>query len=375
MLTRREFSAACASYGAGLLCCPFSQAAAKDDPRKAPVSSLRPAMFWDRSEDGKARCMICPNKCARDEGGVTFCNTRINRGGKMYSMIHSRPCVLNNDSLQKNPLYHVAPGTQALGVATAGCNLRCSYCQNWEISQTGPWDTRNLGATPADVIRLAKERDLGWITFSYTDPVAYFEYAYDIAKLAQKAGLKVAVVTAGMIYTEPLKALIEVADAFSVTLKGTTGSFYKQVCQAQIKRVWRTIETLAESDKWVEVINLVVTGLNDKEKDFRAIATSVYSLNPEIPLHYLRFSPAYKLKHLPKTPVRTLERAREISLEKGIKYVYVDLPGHEGATTRCPKCGQSLIERSGFAVLANRIVKGRCSQCRTPIPGLDLCKA
>lgn len=374
MLKRREFNAVCASYGAGLLLCPFSRAAGKGDPRTAPVSSLTPAKFWELGEDGKVKCLICPNECAREEGEVTVCNTRINRGGKLYSMIYGRPCVLNNDSLQKNPLYHVAPGTQALGVATAGCNLRCSYCQNWEISQTGPWDTRDLDAQPADIIRLAKERDLGWITFSYTDPVAYYEYAYDIAKLAKKAGLKVAVVTAGMINTKPLKALIEVADAFSVTLKGTTGSFYKKVCQAQIKRVWRTIETLAESDKWVEVINLVVTGLNDKEKDFEAIATSVRGLGPEIPLHYLRFSPAYKLRHLPKTPVRTLERAREISLAKGIKYVYVDLPGHKGANTYCPRCRQPLIERSGFTVLANRIMKGRCPKCRTPVPGLDLCK-
>jgi len=375
-LTRRGFLRTCVTCSSGALFAPAlsHSAAAKagGDPRKLPVSELREASYWEPVEGGGVRCLICPNQCEPVEGEVTLCNTRMNRGGKLYTLTFGLPCVLNTDPLQKNPLYHVEPSSKALGVATAGCNLRCSYCQNWDISQVGPWKTKNMDVPPAELIRLARERDLNWITFSYTEPVAYYEYAIEIAELAKKAGMKVAVVTAGMISPRPLVKLVRRADAFSITLKGAKTSFYRDVCGSELKDVWRAIRMVAASGRWFEVVHLIVPTLNDSEKETRKIARMLASVDEGIPLHFLRFYPSFKLKHLPRAPIKLLENARAAALDEGLKFAYLDLPGHAGANTYCPRCGELLLERTGFAVLSNRIERGRCHKCREKIPGLSL---
>ncbi|MBU1692497.1 MAG: radical SAM protein, partial [Verrucomicrobia bacterium] len=219
-VTRRQFLGRCACGGLGAALgawVPFP-AAAQDRraARWASEEDLREAFFWKPEEGGRARCLTCPNECVREEGGVTACRTRINRGGKLYSLTYGRPCVVFQDPLEKNPLYHVAPGSEALGIGTAGCNLRCLYCQNWEFSQYGPWETRNMDLSPEALVERAQSRGLKWITFSYTEPVAYLEYALDIARLAVRSGLRCAVVTAGYIHPGPLEALLECSAAFSV---------------------------------------------------------------------------------------------------------------------------------------------------------------
>jgi len=277
--------------------------------------------------------------------------------------------MLSVDPLSKNPLYHVAPGKSAIGVATAGCNLTCKYCQNWDISQTGPWKTKNMDLSSPELIDKVKERRLEWITFSYTEPTAYFEYALDVAKLAKKNGIHVAVCTAGSIHERPLRELMKSTDAFSVTLKGYDRSFYEDVCGCDLDDVWSSIKLISRSDCWMEVVNLVVPGMNDETEGFRSIARSLVGLDKEIPLHFLRFAPAYKLKHLQPTPLKTLERAHEIAVGEGLRHVYVDLPGHEAARTLCSRCKEPLIERAGFKVVSNRLRNGRCPECHKSLPG------
>jgi pyruvate formate lyase activating enzyme len=286
-------------------------------------------------------------------------------------MTYGKPCVVFTDPLEKNPLYHVDPGQQAIGIGTAGCNLSCTYCQNWAFSQVGPWQTDNMDLSPKGLVEKVRERGLRWITFSYTEPVAYYEYALAAARLAQDAGIRVAVVTAGYICKEPLHELIRYSDAFSVTLKGYSNQFYEKTIGCPLEAVWDTIVEIAHAGKWMEIVNLVVPTLNDDLEGIRSIARATTKLNPDIPLHFLRFAPAYRLKHLPPTPVKTLEQARETALDVGLRYVYLsNLPGHDQANTCCPSCGSRLIERVGFNVLNCRIQNGHCPDCGTAIPGM-----
>ncbi len=328
-------------------------------------------MFWEPAGNGRVKCTTCPNYCVRDDNGITACQTKINRGGKLYTMTYGRPCQIHVDPLFKNPLYHVHPGAQAIGVATAGCNLTCKYCQNWDIAQVGPDKTRNMDLSPSDLVAKVKEKNLKWVTFSYTEPVAYYEYAVDTAKLMKKAGLHVAVCTAGFICEKPLLELIKHVDAFSVTVKGYTKDFYKDVCGCNMDDVWKSVETISRSKKWMEVVTLIVPGMNDKDEGIKSIAASLVKLSKDIPLHFLRFAPAYKLRNLQQTPLATLEKARTIAMKEGLKYVYIDLSGHLAANTYCPACSEALIERgSGFTVVKNIIKDSRCPRCGIKIQGL-----
>lgn len=373
---RREFlgnMTACGLCLAGIL--PVSAGAAlagKGEATGSRTEGLKEAYFSESLGNGKTRCLTCPNMCVRDDGEVTFCNTRINKGGRLYSLTYSKPCLLNVDNIAKNPLYHVDPGASALGVATAGCNLRCKYCQNWEISQVGPDKTKNMDLSPLQLIEKVKEKKLKWITFSYTEPVAYFEYALDTAKLAKGKGLNVAICTAGNICDKPLAELIRYADAFSVTMKGYSEDFYRDVASCSFKDVWRSINSIQKARKWIEVVTLIVPGVNDDMDGIKKIASGLAGISRDIPLHFLRFAPAFKMRNLPATPVQTLEKAHETAKKAGLKYVYIDLSGHRNNTVYCAACGKALIERTGFAVVGNELRKGKCSACSATLPGLML---
>lgn len=374
-VSRRDFLSGCVLGGLGLAVTGASPADARRSASAArkPAPVYHEATFWESREGGRVRCLTCPNFCECGEGGITRCRTRVNRGGKLYTMTYGRPCVIYVDALEKNPLYHVAPGSSALATATAGCNLYCAYCQNWDIAQVGPDKTRNMDLSPDALVGEAVERKVRWLTFSYTEPVAYYEYALDAARIARQRGLKVAVVTAGYINPKPLEKLMEFSDAFSVTLKGYTQEFYQKVCGGNLEDVWQTLRLLARSGKWLEVVTLIVPGMNDEEQGLRELARSLARLNRDIPLHYLRFSPAYKLKHLTMTPLKTLEKASRLARQEGLRYVYLsNLPGHSDAHTVCPNCSTLLVERVGFKVLSNQVKNGRCPACGLLIPGVDL---
>jgi len=370
-ISRRDFMRGCLAFG---ICAGCGIGASAQTPFRPEMKSnfpLKEAAFWKPLPDGRTKCTSCPNECESAEEGITRCNTRINRGGKLYSLTYGRPCVIYTDALEKNPLYHVAPGQSAIATATAGCNLICAYCQNWDISQVGPSRTRNMELPPEALVQQAIERKLNWLTFSYTEPVAYLEYLLDTADLARRQGIKVAVVTAGYINSKPLEKLISVSDAFSVTLKGYSEEFYRDICGARLDKVWESIRTIARAKKWMEIVTLVVPGLNDRPEGLRTLAAGIARLDPNIPLHYLKFFPAYKLKHLPMTPLKTLENAREAARKEGLKYVYLsNLPGHAAANTLCPACSKIMVERIGFKVIRNVLRNNRCPFCRQPIAGM-----
>jgi pyruvate formate lyase activating enzyme len=268
--------------------------------------------------------------------------------------------------------YHFLPTVPAFSLATAGCNLRCMYCQNWQISQVPPEETRNYTLPPQDVVRQSLLQQAPVIAYTYSEPIIFYEYMLDTARLAREAGLRNVVISAGFISPEPLRELCQAVDAIKIDLKGYDETFYRDVCEGELQVVLETIRTIYESGTHLEIVNLVVPTLNDSLDQLRALARWVArDLSPGVPLHFSRFHPQYKLTNLPPTPVETLDRARDIALEEGIRFAYVgNVPGHLGNNTYCPSCGELLIERQGFTVTAYNLKGGACAFCAETIPGV-----
>lgn len=285
---------------------------------------------------------------------------------------YGNPCIISVDPVEKLPLCHFLPGERTLSLAVAGCNLRCLYCQNWQQSQARPEDLRSFSLPPQEAVRGAQGKGLPIIAYTYTEPVAFSEYMLDVARLAKQAGLRNVCATAAFINPEPLRELCQVIDAFAVALKGFDDTFYERVVGAPLGPVLKALETLREEGVWFEVVNLVIPTFNDDLKKVRAMCAWIRThLGAETPVHFGRFVPEYKLKNLPRTPVPTLERCREVALEEGLRYVYLfNVAPHEASHTYCPSCRTKLVERLGFQVLQNRLSQGRCPRCRAPIPGV-----
>jgi pyruvate formate lyase activating enzyme len=287
-------------------------------------------------------------------------------------MVYGNPCAVHVDPIEKKPFYHYLPTAAAFSLATAGCNLRCKYCQNWTISQVPPEETRNADLPPEDVVRYALEQGAPVIAYTYSEPIIFYEYMVDTARLAREAGIQNVVVSAGFIGQEPLRALCAVVDAIKIDLKGYDSVFYQDVCGGELEPVLETIATIKESQTHLEIVNLVVPTLNDDLEQLRALARWIVDeLGPDVPLHFSRFYPQYRLDHLPPTPVETLEQARAAALAEGVRFVYVgNVGGHPGNHTYCPACGEIVIERVGFGVKAYHVEDGRCGSCGAPIPGV-----
>jgi pyruvate formate lyase activating enzyme len=318
------------------------------------------------------QCNLCPHRCVIADGERGQCRVRENQGGRLYSMVYGNPCAVHVDPIEKKPFYHFLPTASAFSLATAGCNLRCLYCQNWSISQVRPEDTQNADMPPEAVVRYAQEYGAPVIAYTYSEPIVFYEYMLATARLAREADLRNVVVSAGFINPEPLRELCEAVDGIKIDLKGYDEHFYREVCSAELKPVLESIRTIYESGTHLEIVNLVVPTLNDSLDQLRALAHWVArDLSPDVPLHFTRFSPEYKLTNLPPTPVETLERARETALEEGVRFAYVgNVPGHPGNHTICPACGKTLILRQGFAVQEYHLRGGACAYCGEPIPGV-----
>ena len=332
------------------------------------------SLYCHVSHSGEyVKCELCPQACIIADGHRGNCRVRENRGGKLYTLVYGNPCALNNDPIEKKPFYHFRPGTLALSLATAGCNLHCQYCQNWTISQARPEDVDAQDLPPESVVALALEMGSRSIAFTYSEPTVFFEYMVDTARLARSVGLASVVISAGYINPTPLRELCDTVDAIKIDLKGFNEEFYRRVVQGELKPVLQTLKTIAQSGIHSEIVNLVVPALNDNLDELRRLADwIVANLGPDIPTHFSRFHPMYQLTNLPSTPVETLDAARDIAMGAGIRYAYVgNVPGHPANQTYCHCCGKVVIERLGFDVVGYHInALGHCEYCDCAIPGV-----
>ncbi|MBI4863755.1 MAG: AmmeMemoRadiSam system radical SAM enzyme [Candidatus Riflebacteria bacterium] len=338
----------------------------------AAEGGLHPASYWHAEAD-RVVCDLCPHQESLGDGDLGICRVRQNRGGSMVTHGYDQPCILNIDPIEKNPLTHVLPGSSALAVAHAGCNLRCLYCQNWEFSQKSPTQTRNLrDFDQQKTIGKAKARELRCIVFTYTEATNSIEFVTGMARLARSSGLTPTLCTGGFVNEKPFDDVLAPFAAATITFKGPTEEFYGKVCGGRLKPVLETMVRVKAAGKWLEVATLIVPTLNDETGALVSMASwIVKNLGAETPWHLERFMPQYKLRDLPETPQATLERARKIGLEAGLKYVYIsNVAPHEGNHTYCPGCGKAVIKRLGFKVLSHELAGGQCPGCQHRLPGL-----
>jgi pyruvate formate lyase activating enzyme len=330
------------------------------------------ARYYKKLEYKEIECELCPRKCRVGDRERGYCGCRENQGGTYYTLVHSYPCSAHVDPIEKKPFFHFLPGTDAFSIATAGCNLNCKFCQNWEISQVRPEQVGAFHLTPEEVASYARESGSRSIAYTYSEPIVFYEYMLDCAIAGRKKDLKSVVITAGYINHDPWMELIREVDAIKVDFKAFTEEFYQDVCQGKLKPVMDALVDLAQSNIWYELVYLVVPTLNDDLNDIRKMSKwMVKELGKDVPLHFTRFHPMYLLKNLPPTPVTTLERAREIAMEEGMNFVYVgNVPGNEGESTYCPDCKQVLIQRVGHSIIQINLQDGKCKFCGRTIPGV-----
>jgi pyruvate formate lyase activating enzyme len=318
------------------------------------------------------QCDLCPKRCVIEPGQSGECRIRVNLDGKLVAVTYGHPCALHADPIEKKPLFHFLPGTNSLSLATVGCNLHCKNCQNWEISQQNPEDSQAFSLPPERLPGLASQYACRSVSYTYTDPVVYYEYALDSSLRAREAGLKNVLVTAGYINREPFERLCGCVDAARIDLKAFSDDFYREICGATLQPVLESLVTAKSLGVHVEVINLLIPTLNDSDKDIRALCRWMAEyLGRETPLHFSRFFPNYRMKNLPPTPADALLRAREIARTEGLYYTYVgNIMVPDGENTFCPQCRRLLVERRGYSVLKNLIEKGRCPNCSQEIYGV-----
>ncbi len=319
----------------------------------------------------KVQCELCPKLCIIAPGQSGECRVRINIDGVLRSVVYGYPCSMSIDPVEKKPVFHFLPGTDILSLATVGCNLHCKNCQNWEISQANPEDSRAVACPPEKVVALARQNKCPSIAYTYTEPIVYYEYTYDTARLAHEAGIRNVLVTAGYINEPPWRALLQHVDAVRIDLKSMSESFYRDVCAATLKPVQNALMVAKSMGVHVEVINLVIPTLNDKPEEIRELAVWVRAnMGQETPVHFSGFSPMYQMRHLPPTSLQTLENARDIAISEGLEYVYIgNRQTEKGENTYCPECRKLLMRRVGYTVLQNRLQDGRCPDCGKEING------
>ncbi len=350
------------------LTCPF----AVSGQSLAQTGSLHPALHWEDAGSKRIRCLLCPRKCVVADLERGTCGVRENRDGVYYTLVHSNPCSLNNDPIEKKPLFHYRPGTKAFSIATAGCNIECRFCQNWQISQFRPEQVPSRKASPEQVVRAARRVGSSSIAFTYSEPVIFYEYMRDICLAAEGTGIGRVMISNGYILEKPLRELLPHMDAIKIDFKAFSESFYRDTCSAHLRPVLDTLQQIRAAGVWLEMVMLVVPTLNDDRAELKAMARwIVQKLGPDVPIHFTRFHPTYKIKNLPPTPVKTLERARRIALDAGIHFAYAgNVPRHPGENTFCSKCGELLIERDGYHIVKNRIKDGGCPACKTKTAGI-----
>ncbi len=335
--------------------------------------SLKEAYFYQKLDNQMVQCQLCPRRCVIAPGKRGFCRVRENRNGVLYSLVYSRPCAVHIDPIEKKPLFHFLPASSAFSIATVGCNLKCVFCQNWLISQASPEERDYTYLEPQDVVNMAKQASSPTIAYTYTEPVIFYEYMLDIAKLAKAQGIRNIMHSAGHINEEPLRQLCKYLDAANIDLKGFSQKFYGEMTLGNLNSVLNTLKILKQEGVWIEITNLLIPGYNDDDESIiKMCLWIIENLGRDVPVHFSRFYPMYKLLSLNATPVTTLERARGIARDCGLKYVYIgNIPGHRGENTFCPNCSNIVIKRSGYTVLEINLNKqGRCKFCGEKINGV-----
>ncbi|MEE8317783.1 MAG: AmmeMemoRadiSam system radical SAM enzyme [Candidatus Omnitrophota bacterium] len=331
---------------------------------------IKEAMLYKNLEDGKIECFLCSHRCKIPPDRFGICGVRKNKEGRLYTHAYGEVIASHVDPIEKKPLYHFLPGSDSYSIATIGCNFRCSFCQNWQISQAAGRGEVLSGyeLKPEEVVREAKKNNCKSISYTYTEPTIFFEYAYETARIAKKEGLYNNFVTNGYMTEESLEKIRPYLDACNVDLKAFTEDFYKKMCGARLEPVLRSIRIMKKLGIWVEITTLVVPGQNDSDEELKKIAGFIAGVAPEIPWHISRFHPDYKYMESVPTPVETLKKARAIGKKSGLRYIYL---GNviEGNNTYCYKCKKLLVERVVFDINRNNIEDARCPGCGTIIDG------
>jgi pyruvate formate lyase activating enzyme len=330
------------------------------------------ARYYKKHPDREIECTLCPRFCKLGDKERGYCGVRENMGGTYYTLVYGKACSIAVDPIEKKPLFHYLPKSSALSIATAGCNVNCKFCQNWEISQVRPEQVQNHDFPPRAVVQTAQKYSCPVIAYTYTEPVVFYEYMYDTSLEARKKGIRNVVITGGHINPEPMEELTKVVDAIKVDLKAFSQDFYTNYVRGELQPVLEAIKIVHKSSAWLELVYLVIPTLNDSSDEIRKMCQWIMKeIGPDVPLHFSRFVPMYLVKNLPPTPVSTLEKAQKIALEEGIHYVYIgNVPGHSAESTYCPQCKEIVIKRIGYQINKIALKGGRCKYCNNPIPGI-----
>lgn len=345
---------------------------ARAQSAQAGLIGRAPSPWFEPASDGRLACTLCPLRCQLADGERGRCRVREHRGGRGDTLVYGNPSLVQLDPVERTPFFHLLPGTRSLSVSTAGCPIACRFCEVWDLALSAPEEVVAYDLPPETLVRHAQDVGATSLGFAFGEPVAFFEYALDAAALARAAGLRVLVHTSGFVEEAPLAALTPLVDGMNVDLKAFDEAFYRDLCDAELAPVLRSIQAAHAAGVHLELTNLLIPTLNDNPEMVRAMCRwIVHELGPDVPLHLARFYPLYQLVNLPPTPVSTIDRARAIAFEEGLRYVYVSrVTGHEGENTLCPGCGAEAIGRLGFMVEHVAIEDGRCSGCGTAIQGL-----
>ena len=334
---------------------------------------MKEAMFYEKLDEKKVRCFLCAHHCLIKDEKRGICYVRKNIDGTLYTLVYGRVVSMNIDPIEKKPLFHFQPGSTSFSIAAVGCNFRCEHCQNFEISQyPKEHEGEILGqhVTPEVIVEAAERNGCKSISYTYTEPTIFFEFAYDCARLAHEKGIKNVFVSNGYTTPEATRVIAPYLDGNNIDLKGND-DFYNKICGARLEPVKETIRLMKELGVWVEVTTLIIPDYNDSEEDMRDIAGFIKSVDPFIPWHVTQFYPTFQLTDKPRTPVKTLRKARDIGFETGLKYVYEgNVPGEGGENTYCHNCKKLLIKRFGFSIIENKLKDGRCSECGADIKGV-----
>ena len=370
MISRREF---CELSGKCLTGAALSRLLINQlDAGNQNYPYVRDARYFTPLETGKIQCGLCPKRCIVAPKQRGYCGVRENQNGDYKTLVYGRLTAINNDPIEKKPLFHFLPGSTALSVSTSGCNVKCKFCQNWNLSQSKPEDLDFSYLSPEQLVAMAKRYSIPTIAYTYNEPTIFTEYIIDTAIVGKEQGIRNVNISNGYINKEPLRDLCKVLDAVKIDFKAFSEEFYRDIVAGSLNPVLDTMVEIKSQGVWLEMVNLVIPTLNDNRSELEQMCKWITAnLGTDVPIHFTRFHPQYLLKNLPPTPIKTLDTAYQIAKDSGINYVYVgNVPGHIHENTVCPSCNKDLIVRNGYHIVKNSLKNGKCPDCATTIPGV-----